>query len=94
MTVGELAHIEQQVLAVADALAPAFAPGTRKELTRVSSDADGALASYRDWLAAGADGLREWEPIGERGLARFLHEVALVPHAPSELLGLARLEHA
>ena len=94
VTVGELAHIEQQVLAVAGALAPAFAPGTRGQLARVSSDAAGALAHYRDWLAAGADGLREWQPIGERGLARFLHEVALVPHGPSELLGLARLEHA
>ncbi len=94
VTVAELGRVDEQVGRLADALAPVFPPELREHLSQASGDAAGALVSYRDWLASGADGLREWEPIGEQGLARFLSEVALVPYVPSELLALARLEHA
>ena len=94
VTVGELGRIDEQVRQLADALAQVFPPDLREHLSRASGDAAGALVSYRDWLASGADGLRGWEPIGEQGLARFLCEVVLVPYVPSELLALARLEHA
>ena len=94
VAVDKLARIEEQVAAFGDALGRAFPKDLRGRLVTVTREAGNALASYRDWLAAGAGGLREWHPIGEEELGRFLHEVALVPYSPSQLLELARVEHA
>ena len=94
VAVGELERVEEQVERLARALTPAFPTELRGRLATASSDAGTALGSYRDWLAAGAGGLREWRPIGEEALGRFLREVALVPCSPADLLELARVEHA
>ncbi|MDA8354929.1 MAG: DUF885 family protein [Actinomycetota bacterium] len=94
VTVDELGSIEAQLAALADALVAVFPPGLHRSVVEQASNAGRALASYREWLEGGAGGLREWKPIGEEGLSRFLHDVALVPYSPCELLELARVEHA
>ncbi len=94
VTVDELRSVEEQVATLEEALAPAFLSELRGRLATASTSAGRALGSFRDWLAAGAGGLREWHPIGEEALGRFLRDVALVPYSPAELLELGRVEHA
>jgi len=92
VTVAELAHIEQQVRACADALVPELPPSQSDSLQTAAEDAAGALGSFRQWLSSGGASTRPWEPVGGGRFGRFLREVALMPYSPEQLLTLSRQE--
>jgi hypothetical protein len=92
VTVAELADIEDQVEACADALVPELQPDLGDPLRMAGRDAASALASFSQWLGSGNVRMTPWQPVGEEAFGRFLREVALMPYSPEELLTLSRQE--
>ena len=95
VAVEELTHVEDQVPAMADALAdlPAAGGGAERERLRAAGRSAGtALAAFRDWVSAGRSGFAAATPVGREVFQWFLTEVALVPSTPEEILAVGRLE--
>lgn len=53
-----------------------------------------ALDGFADWLAPRSDTAAPLVPVGRRGLAHYLYEVALLPYTPEELLAAGAQEFA
>jgi len=51
-----------------------------------------ALESYRNWLLSQIDSLPDNSAVGRENYEFFLHNVALLPYTPEELLSLSRQE--
>jgi hypothetical protein len=49
-----------------------------------------ALADYRQWLQANLPYMSRDFAVGEKGYTFYLHEVALLPYTPEQILGMAR----
>jgi uncharacterized protein (DUF885 family) len=57
-----------------------------------TDDAILALESYRSWLLSQIDSLLDNSAVGRENYEFFLHNVALLPYTPEELLSLSRQE--
>lgn len=91
--VDELDAVEEQVPAMADALAalPQAAP-VADRLRAAGRTAGTALAEFRDWVTAGLPDFARATPVGREVFQWFLTHVALIPSTPEEILSVGRLE--
>jgi hypothetical protein len=93
VAVAELADIEVQVPAMADALAALpSAADLADRLRAAGRTAGSALAGFRDWIRAELPGFGPATPVGREVYQWFLTEVALIPSTPEEILAVGRLE--
>jgi hypothetical protein len=49
-----------------------------------------ALIEYREWLKQNLPNMRQDFPLGDKAYRFFLHQVALLPYTPEQLLSMAR----
>lgn len=83
---GTLARVEAGVL-------PLLPPeAKRAELTSAISAAVESLESYRGWLKPHAPGMSGSPSVGRAAYVFFLHQVALIPYSPEQLLAMAQQE--
>lgn len=83
---GTLARVEAGVLPL---LPKEVRPG---DLTSAVSSAVGSLESYRSWLKQRAPGMSGSPSVGRAAYVFFLHQVALIPYSPEQLLAMAERE--
>ena len=49
-----------------------------------------ALVDYREWLKQNLPNMRQDFALGDKAYGFFLHQVALLPYTPEQLLAMAR----
>jgi hypothetical protein len=49
-----------------------------------------ALIAYREWLKQNLSSMRQDFSLGSKPYGFFLHQVALLPYTPEQLLAMAR----
>ncbi len=87
-----LAEVETQLATVAHELAPELPPARAALLPAAARAAAEALARYREWLREAAPGFRAETAVGRDAYLYFLHEVALYPFSPEQLVAMGRQE--
>ena len=76
------------------ALRPLLAPESRPALDAATPRAAAALESYREGLRARVAGLPDEVAVGREAYSFFLHQVALLPFTPEQILAMGRQEWA
>jgi uncharacterized protein (DUF885 family) len=98
LAIANLQQIRPQLERVARDVAPLLRSDNsdRRQLAdpfqQATEDAIVALESYRNWLKARLDELPNDSAVGRSNYGFFLHNVALLPYSPEELLALSRQE--
>jgi uncharacterized protein (DUF885 family) len=77
---------------VVDELQPFFGAGDWPELENSKNNAVAALESLRDWLEARLPEMTEDTAVGREAYNFFLHDVAIMPFTPEQLLAAAKQE--
>jgi hypothetical protein len=90
LTVADLATVEDDVVAVVEALRPYGEDDAA--LAAAGQRAGRALGEFRDDLAASLPAMERARPVGAEDFGWFLREVAVLPWTPHELLDLGRRE--
>jgi uncharacterized protein (DUF885 family) len=89
----ELQRVEHEVGSMLHDDAPEKAnAGLARQFQEATEKAIVALESYRAWLQAGLDAMPESSAIGREKYEFFLHNVALLPYNPEQLLFISRQE--
>jgi hypothetical protein len=92
LAITALQRIEPRLQQSAMALTPQFAPRNRSPLGKAAAAAGAALEDYRGWLATRLPQARRDTAIGRDAYDYFLHDVALLPYTPEQLLAMSRQE--
>jgi Bacterial protein of unknown function (DUF885) len=98
LAIGNLRQIRPELERVEREVAPMFhgsAPesdGLATEFKTATENAIQALESYRTWLQGQLDTMPENAAVGRENYEFFLHNVALLPYSPEQLLAISRQE--
>jgi hypothetical protein len=92
LAISDLSGIDTRLDRLAQTLGPKFTPDNQTRLTSLLKRTAVALNEYRDWLETQRATARSDTAIGPAAYAYFLHNVALLPYDPQNLLTLARAE--
>lgn len=91
LTIASLSGIDARLMRVergVSALLPSGAQGARFR-TAITA-ASKALVGYREWLKQNLPNMRQDFALGDKTYGFFLHQVALLPYTPEQLLAMAR----
>jgi len=94
LALADLADAGNRLRQAMAALGPRLDAGNRLRLGAATEPAAAALDSYRDWLRSRAAGMRGAVAIGRDAYVGFLHQVALLPFTPEQILAMGRQEWA
>src|ERR1700733_6399246 len=89
LTIAMLSDIDARLARVERGVSPLL--GTDDQRTRFRNAiaaASKAFIDYREWLKQGVPNMRRDFPLGEQAYGFFLHQVALLPYTPEQLLGM------
>jgi uncharacterized protein (DUF885 family) len=98
LAIGDLQQIRPELERVEREVAPMLhdgAPGNGNpaaEFRAATEKAILALESYRTWLQARLDAMPDNAAVGRENYEFFLHNVALLPYSPEQLLPISRQE--
>jgi uncharacterized protein (DUF885 family) len=67
-------------------------PGMASQFQAATEKAIAALESYREWLQARVSTMSDHAAVGRDNYEFFLHQVALLPYGPEQLLAISREE--
>jgi hypothetical protein len=91
LTIAMLSDIDARLARVEGGVSPLLATDDQRTRFRNAIAAAGkAFIDYREWLKQGLPNMRRDFPLGEQAYGFFLHQVALLPYTPEQLLGMAR----
>jgi hypothetical protein len=86
-----LSDIDARLTRVDRGVSPLLASEDQRVRFRAAiSAASQALVNYREWLKQNLSAMRQDFALGDQAYEFFLHEVALLPYTPEQLLTMAR----
>jgi uncharacterized protein (DUF885 family) len=91
LTIAELSDIDLRLARVERGVLPLLTNDDQRTHFRSAiSAAVKALIDYREWLKQKLPGMRQDFPVGDKAYGFFLHQVALLPYTPEQLLTMSR----
>jgi uncharacterized protein (DUF885 family) len=91
LTIEMLADIRAQLARVDRSVSPLLASDEQRARFHAAiSAASQAFVNYREWLKQKLPGMRQDFALGGQAYGFFLHNVALLPYTPEQLLSMAR----
>lgn len=91
LTIAMLSDIDARLARVERGVSPLLTSAEqRARFASAISGASKALVGYRNWLKEKLPGMRQDFTLGDRAYGFFLHQVALLPYTPDQLLAMAR----
>lgn len=91
LTIEMLSDIDARLTRVDRGVSPLLATADQRlRFHAAISAASQALVNYREWLKQNLPGMRQDFALGDQPYEFFLHEVALLPYTPEQLLTMAR----
>jgi hypothetical protein len=94
LALAELADAGSRLRQAMAALRPLLTADSRPRLDAETERAVAALESYRGWLGSRAADMHGAVAIGRDAYVGFLHQVALLPFTPEQILAMGRQEWA
>jgi hypothetical protein len=94
LALDDLADAGSRLRQAMAALRPLLEAASRPRLDEETERAAAALESYRDWLGSRAASMSAAVAIGRDPYVVFLHQVALLPFTPEQILAMGRQEWA
>jgi hypothetical protein len=93
LALAELSDIRSTMKRVEASVLPLLPKEThRSDVTSAVNAAVEALETYRTWLTQHAPSMRGSPSVGRAAYVFFLHQVALIPYSPEQLLAMAQQE--
>jgi uncharacterized protein (DUF885 family) len=92
LAIAALDRLPERMQATQAALAPNLSPEINAAFSHAAVAAVASLQEYRQWLQTRLPSLRPDTAIGRENYIFFLHNVALLPYSPQQLLEMSRLE--
>ena len=90
LTIASLSGIDARLARVERGVSPLLSSNDQRARFRTAiAAASSALIHYREWLQQNLPNLRQDFALGARAYGFFLHQVALLPYTPEELLTMA-----
>jgi hypothetical protein len=91
LTIEMLSGIDARLTRVERGVSPLLTGADRRARFPIAiSNAGNALIAYREWLKQKLPGMRRDFALGGKAYGFFLHQVALLPYTPEQLLAMAR----
>jgi uncharacterized protein (DUF885 family) len=91
LTIASLADIDARLARVEGGVSPLLTSDNERTRFRSSmAAASKALVNYREWLKQNLPKMRQDFALGDKSYGFFLHQVALLPYTPEQLLTMAR----
>jgi uncharacterized protein (DUF885 family) len=91
LTIASLSDIDARLSHVERGLSPLLTSDDQRARFRIAISAAGkALVGYREWLKRNLPNMRQEFALGDKAYGFFLHQVALLPYTPEQLLSMAR----
>jgi hypothetical protein len=91
LTIAMLSDIDARLARVDRGVSPLLASDDQRTRFRTAiAAASKALIDYREWLKQGLPNMRQNFALGDKAYGFFLHQVALLPYTPEQLLAMAR----
>ena len=91
LTIAMLSDIDARLARVERGVSPLLTSDDQRARFRIAiSAASKALIDYREWLKQNLPGMRQDFALGDKAYGFFLHQVALLPYTPEQLLTMAR----
>jgi hypothetical protein len=91
LTIGLLADIDARLARVKRGVSPLLTSDDQRVRFRIAIDAASrGLVDYREWLKQNLPNMRQDFALGDKAYGFFLHQVALLPYTPEQLLAMAR----
>jgi len=91
LTIELLADIDARLARVERGASPLLASDDQRvRFGSAMSTASKALVNYRGWLKQNLPNMRQDFVVGDKAYGFFLHQVALLPYTPEQLLSMAR----
>ena len=91
LTIALLADIDARLARVERGVSPLLISDDLRARFRVAiAAASKALIDYREWLKQNLPNMRQDFTLGDKAYGFFLHQVALLPYTPEQLLAMAR----
>jgi len=94
LAIDTLDRVQERTQTMESALNAQFSAGNYAQLQKAMPAAATALVHYREWVRAKLPTARTETAIGRANYLFFLHNVALVPYSPEEMLAISRQEWA
>jgi uncharacterized protein (DUF885 family) len=89
--VAMLSDIDARLVRVQRGVSPLLTSDDQRARFRTAiAQASAALVGYREWLKQNLPNMRQDFVLGEKAYGFFLHQVALLPYTPEQLLAMAR----
>jgi hypothetical protein len=91
LTIAMLSDIDARLARVERGVSPLLTGDDQRARFRIAMAAGSkALVDYREWLKQNLPSMRQDFPLGDKAYGFFLHQVALLPYTPEQLLAMAR----
>src|SRR3984885_5905144 len=91
LTIASLSDIDARLTRVERGVSPLLTSDDQRARFRIAiSAASKAVAGYREWLKQNLPNMRQEFALGGQAYGFFLHQVALLPYTPEQLLSMAR----
>ncbi len=91
LTIAMLSDIDTRLARVERGVSPLLATDDQRARFRsATAAASKAVIDYREWLKRNLPNMRQEFALGDRAFGFFLHDVALLPYTPEQLLAMAR----
>jgi uncharacterized protein (DUF885 family) len=91
LTIAMLADIDARIARVERGVSPLLTSDDQRARFHIAiAAASKALVDYREWLKQNLPNMRQDFPLGDKAYGFFLHQVALLPYTPEQLLAMAR----
>jgi uncharacterized protein (DUF885 family) len=91
LAIASLSDIDIRLTRVESGVSPLLAGDDHRARFRVSiTRASKALVEYREWLKQNLPKMRQDFALGDKAYGFFLHQIALLPYTPEQLLTMAR----
>ncbi|MGA2738039.1 MAG: DUF885 family protein [Bryobacteraceae bacterium] len=91
LTVATLSDIDARLASVQRGVSPLLTGDDQRVRFRIAiARASQALVDYREWLKQNQTDMRQDFALGDKAYGLFLHQVALLPYTPPQLLTMAR----
>ena len=94
LALGQLQDIGPRLHTSLRELKPLLDAASAREVDSASASAIAALESYRDWITQRLPTMSAETAVGREGYLFFLHQVALLPFTPEQLLAMGQQEWA
>jgi uncharacterized protein (DUF885 family) len=91
LTIELLADIDARLTRVERGVSPLLTSDDQRARFRMAmAGASKTLIDYREWLKQNLPNMRQDFSLGDKAYGFFLHQVALLPYTPDQLLAMAR----